>query len=80
MKNKDLIKRLQKLPEDLEVCIFDIDLNADNATDEPTSEGIYSDFEVGKVMTEKELKSVQKDYPKTKNWIALTYVSSQQED
>jgi hypothetical protein len=47
MKNKDVIEMLSKLDGELEVCIFDWRKNIYNATAEPTSEGIDSQFTIG---------------------------------
>lgn len=46
MKAKDLIKELEKFPEDMEVCIADWRKNAFNANDEPQGHGIDDDFTV----------------------------------
>ena len=46
MKNKELIKKLQQFPNDLEVCIFDWKKSVHNASEEPSSEGIEPEFNV----------------------------------
>jgi hypothetical protein len=49
MKNSELIEKLQQLPPDMEVCIFDYlkNINDDYGDQEGCSGGIYSGFEVG---------------------------------
>lgn len=48
MKKEELIQKLLALPDGIEVCIYDHNKNAWNATGEPegNSEGIYSEFDV----------------------------------
>jgi hypothetical protein len=47
MRNKDLIATLQKLDPEMEVCIFDYKKMFNSPdTDEATSDGIYSKFDI----------------------------------
>lgn len=46
MKREELIKKLQLLPEGIEVCIFDVRLNESEATGDPCGTGIYKDFDI----------------------------------
>ncbi len=75
MKNSKLIKMLSKLPPDMEVCILDSNKSI-NTEDE---RGVHRDFSVYKVMTQKELKQLQEEEPKAKNWIALEFDSKDDE-
>lgn len=43
---KELKAELDKLPETLPVSIFDVRMNVHHASDEPTGEGIYDDFQI----------------------------------
>lgn len=43
---KMLIKELQKLPQDAEICIYDWRKGLFHASEEPTSEGMESNFGV----------------------------------
>jgi hypothetical protein len=47
MKNSDLIKALQQYPDDMEVTIFDHKKNLMDDCGDGSSEGVYSNFEVG---------------------------------
>lgn len=75
MKNEQLIKQLQKFPLDMEVCIFDTKKNEEDASDEPSSSGVYKSIGVFQVHTEKELKELQEEFPETQNFIALEFDS-----
>jgi hypothetical protein len=46
MKVTDLIKKLQQLPQDAEVCIFDWRKNIYNSSEDQTGEGVHPHFEV----------------------------------
>lgn len=46
MKNSELIKKLQQLPLDMEVCITDWRKNIHHADDEPQGHGIEPDFNI----------------------------------
>ena len=46
---KQLIEKLQELPEDMEVVLFDHKMNLHHASSDPTPEGIYSKFDLEKV-------------------------------
>ncbi len=46
MKKEELIKKLQELPDGIEVCIFDWKLSAQEADGEPSSTGIYPKFDI----------------------------------
>jgi hypothetical protein len=75
MKNEQLIKQLQKFPLDVEVCIFDTKKNEEDASDEPSSSGVYKSIGVFQVHTEEELKELQEVFPETQNFIALEFDS-----
>lgn len=46
MKKSDLIKQLNEIPGDPEVCVFDVNLSEMRASEEPSSEGVFKDFSV----------------------------------
>lgn len=46
MKKEDLIKKLQELPDGIEVCLFDWRKNLGDDHGDGSYEGIVSDFEV----------------------------------
>jgi hypothetical protein len=46
MKKEKLIEELEKLPDGIEVCIFDYRKNLANDIGDGSSEGVYSDFEI----------------------------------
>lgn len=46
MKVKELIEKLKQLPQENDVVVFDWKQNIHYASDDPTSEGIHSDFKV----------------------------------
>jgi hypothetical protein len=73
MKNADLIKKLQEFPLDMEVCIFDIELNEEHASEEPSSEGVYPKISVYEMYDKGELTSLQCEFPEMKNFIAIQF-------
>lgn len=79
MKVKDLIQRLSDFPEDMEVCIFDHVKNTADASDEPTSAGIYKDFDVYQAHTDEELQELKEEFPNTTNFIALEFTNEDKE-
>jgi hypothetical protein len=46
MKREQLIEELQKLPEGIEVCVFDWRMNLHDDSGDGSSAGIYSDFNI----------------------------------
>jgi len=46
---KELIKKLQKEPQDQKIVLLDYRMNVNNANGEGTPEGIYGDFELEEV-------------------------------
>lgn len=46
MKNSELIEKLQQLPPEHEVCIFDWRLNINQDTGDGSGAGIYPKFEI----------------------------------
>jgi hypothetical protein len=68
MKAKDLIKSLEQLDPEMEVCIFDHKTNMDEDSGDGTSAGIYPQFEVSKVPIE----DIKEGTPE---WIALSFTN-----
>lgn len=46
MKKEKLIEELQKLPDGIEICVFDWRKNLNNDCGDGSSIGIYPDFEI----------------------------------
>lgn len=73
MKNADLIKKLQEFPLDMEVCIFDIAINEQFASEEPNTNGVYQEISIYKMYEDAELKELKQELPTLKNFIALQF-------
>lgn len=46
MKKAELLQKLSQYPDDMDVKLYDHRMLLHHASDEPTKEGLYSDFEV----------------------------------
>lgn len=46
MKKEKLIQELQKLPDGVEICVFDVRKNIDHDLGDGSSEGIYPHYEI----------------------------------
>jgi hypothetical protein len=53
MKVAELIEKLQELPKDSEICIFDERKSLNNADDEPNSIGLFNEFSIERINTDK---------------------------
>jgi len=63
---KELIEQLEKMPQELRVCIFDWQEN-EKDSDEVSAAGIYSDFEI----THMGEDDIADNSPE---WVALSFV------
>ena len=46
MKKEELIKKISKLPDGIEVCVVDLAVNLNSDAGEGSSDGIYTDFSI----------------------------------
>jgi hypothetical protein len=53
MKVEELILELLKLPKDAKICIFDARKSLHNADDEPNSIGLFTEFSIERINTDK---------------------------
>jgi len=79
---KELITELSKYPENEDVCIFDWRKNLHHASEEPSSEGVYSDIKTERVALDREEIEYTKDVYGTepKPWIAITFENDDYSD
>jgi len=75
MKNKDLIAKLQELPLDMEVCIFDFNASLNYASEEPSAAGVYQNISVYQMFPDKEMKALLNEYAELNNFIAIEFCS-----
>ncbi len=79
---KDLIKQLEKMPQDVNVNIFDWRKNLANDWGNGSSEGIYTEFEINyENLTEDELEYYeQSNDRKFVPWVSITFHSDDYSD
>lgn len=61
MKKEKLIEELQKLPNGIEICVFDWRKNFNAAGGDPSGAGVYLDFEMEVHILEADEAEIYKD-------------------
>lgn len=79
MKNSELIAKLQQLPQDLDVCIYDVKKNEADASEEPSEVGVYTSFSVSVAHSEEDMEQMKQDFEhlELENFIALEFEAAE---
>lgn len=82
MKKEDLIKKLELIPDGIEVCLFDYELNLSDDCGNGSTKGIYDTFDVEIIdldsEEEKEFYEETND-KKFVSWAALSFKNDYEE-
>lgn len=76
MKKSELIKKLEAVPGDPDVAIFDHEKNAHDDIGDGSSVGVYSDIQVEMInidINPKDWAELHEDDPMPKPWLALCF-------
>lgn len=82
MKKEELIKKLQELPDDIDVNLFDYRMNLHDDHGDGSHKGIYSEFDIEVIKLDEEDRKYLEDLRDTKlvPWAAISFSNDDYED